>query len=190
MNTDNLPVHNASHPDAEEAEKAGDADAIQGKNEVDEVVDVDDVEGGRFELKIVLLVLLSIVFTRDWNGPTYSPTMIATDPPTINRSSIIQDVIASSFEDDFPNSSFQEEALDWLANTDPANLPVDTDPTRLLERYIAVLLYFATKGARWIDQRNWLTVNAVCAWSRLECNDQGFLTTMAIGTCLLSSFYL
>jgi hypothetical protein len=172
--------------------------------EVDEVVDVDDVESNRWKLKILLFVLfvigtvttLSIVFSGATDSPTMiatdPPTMIATDTPTINRLSIIQDVIASSFEDDFPNSSFQEEALDWLLNLDPASLGVDTDSTILLERYIAALFYFATQGDEWSSQNNFLTFNAVCAWSGLECNDQGFLTKMNLGpdfgTCLLSSF--
>jgi hypothetical protein len=192
MNTDNLLVHNASHPDAEEA---GDADAIQGKNKVDEVVVVDDVESKRWKLKILLFVLfvigtvtaLSIVFTRDRNGPTDSPTI---DPTKTIRFAEMTTVIGSSFEADFPNSPLQVSALDWLANEDPANLAVDTNPTTLLERFTLALFYFATQGDEWSSQRNFLTVNAVCSWSGLECNDQGILTKIDIGTCLLSSFCL
>jgi hypothetical protein len=116
--------------------------------------------------------------------PTDPPTTIATDPPTMSRFSIMRDVIACSFEKDFPNSLLQESALDWLVNLDPAALPVNSNSTILLERYIAVLFYFATQGYEfgWYDPNNWLTVNAVCSWSGLECNDQGFLARMDIGT--------
>ncbi len=126
--------------------------------------------------------------------PTDPPTTIATDPPTMSRFSIMRDVIACSFEKDFPNSLLQESALDWLVDLDPANLAVDTNPTRLLERYTAALFYFATQGDEWLDKTDWLSENLVCSWSGLECNNQGFLTTMILGTvfgtCLLSSFCL
>ncbi len=188
-------------------------------------VEVDDVEGNRWKLKILLFVLfvigtvttLSIVFTRERSNPADPPTMIPTDPPptmiptdppptmiptdppatmiptdppTMSRLSIMRDVIASSFEDDFPNSSFQVSALDWLVNLDPASLPVDTNSTILLERYIAVLFYFATQGDGWTDQTGWLSENPLCSWYGLECTDEGFLRGMDLGTCLLSSFCL
>jgi hypothetical protein len=59
------------------------------------------------------------------------------------------DVIGSSFEEDFPNSTLQESVLNWLVDEDPASLAVDTDSTTLLERYIAALFYFATQGDGW-----------------------------------------
>jgi hypothetical protein len=103
----------------------------------------------------------------------------------------MQAKIGSSFEQFiFPNSPFQESALNWLANEDPANLAVDTDSTILLERYTAALFYFATKGEGWRIQTDWLTSSAVCSWSGLDCNQQGFLTRMDLRTCLLSSFCL
>jgi hypothetical protein len=120
----------------------------------------------------------------------------------MTRFSGMANVIASSFEADFPNSPLQVSALNWLANEDPAKLAVDTDSTTLLERYTAALFYFATQGDNWSivllggewsdrsDQTDWLTVNAVCSWIGNECNDQGFLTRMDLGTCLLSSFCL
>jgi hypothetical protein len=100
------------------------------------------------------------------------------------------DVIGSSFEDDFPNSPLQVSALDWILNEDPASLPVNTNPTALLERYNAALFYFATQGNEWTDQTDWLSVKPVCLWSRLTCNDEGFLTGMQLSTYLLPSFCL
>jgi hypothetical protein len=116
--------------------------------------------------------------------------MIPTGHPTMSRVSIMRGVIASSLEDEFPNSVFQVRALSWLVDDDPANLAVDTDPTTLLERYTVALFYFATVGEYWTNENNFLTSNAVCSWSGLECNDQGFITTMDLGTCLLAPFCL
>ena len=41
-----------------------------------------------------------------------------------------------------------------------------------------------------LDDSSWLTVYAVCFWSRLSCNKQGFLARMDPGTCLLALFCL
>jgi hypothetical protein len=86
-----------------------------------------------------LVTTFTLVFARETSRSTDLPTMIPTDPttmipPTMSRFSIMWGVIASSFEDDFPNSPLQESALNWLVTTDPANLAVDTDPTTLFER--------------------------------------------------------
>jgi hypothetical protein len=78
----------------------------------------------------------------------------------------------------------------FQAVTDPAKLLVGTDSTILLERYIAVLFYFATQGDGWTDQTGWLSENPLCSWYGLECTDEGFLRGMDLGTCLLSSFCL
>jgi hypothetical protein len=100
------------------------------------------------------------------------------------------DVIGSYFEDDFPSSALQEEALNWLADEDPAYLAVDTDPTTLLERYTAVHLYFALRGSWWKDRIGWLSEDPVCFWKGLNCTDQGFLARMNLGTCVRASFCL
>jgi hypothetical protein len=163
-----------------------------------EVDEVNDVEGKRcWKVKTLLIVLfvigtatttLSIVLT----CPPRPPIMIATDPTTTtSRSSRMADVLGSSFEADFPDTPLQILALYWLANEDPAKLAVDTDPTTLLERYIAVLFYFSTQGDEWsFSSLGWLSENPACFWYGLDCNDQGFLTAMLLGTCLLSSFCL
>jgi hypothetical protein len=124
--------------------------------------------------------------------PSDPPTALQGGPlvptafPTIGgRLSIMQNVIGSSFEDDFPSSELQESVLNWLANTDPANLALDTDPATLLERYTAALFYFATQAYFGTDQTGWLSENPVCSWSGLDCTDQGFLASMDLGTCLL-----
>jgi hypothetical protein len=158
----------------------------------------------RWKLATVMLVLFvigtvatfSIVFPRK-DEPTAPPTAPpnttspTTAPPTKIRFSIMADVIGSSFEDDFfPSSTLQEDALIWLADEDPAHLAVDTDSTTLLERYTAALFYIATQGTLWTSANRWLSKDPVCSWEGLNCNDQGFLARMNLGTCLLASFCL
>ena len=100
-------------------------------------------------------------------------------------------VIGPFFDGDFPNSALQESVLNWLANTDPANLAFDTDlTTLLLERYTAAFFYFAMQGYFWTDQTGRLSQNSVCSWKGVACNNQAFLTEIIFGTCLLASFCL
>jgi hypothetical protein len=60
----------------------------------------------------------------------------------------------------------QFEALDWLANSDPANLPILTTSNRILvERYTLALLYFSAGGTSWVNQYNFLSADTVCNWN-------------------------
>jgi hypothetical protein len=57
-------------------------------------------------------------------------------------------------------------ALNWLANSDPANLPIHTTAKRILvERYTLALLYFSTSGTSWLNQYNFLSADTVCNWN-------------------------
>jgi len=74
-------------------------------------------------------------------------------------------------------STPQFEALQWLADTDPANLSVDNTPLFSLQaRFIVATLYFATNGVSWTNQCNFLTASDVCDWNAVdgkgvECTD-------------------
>jgi hypothetical protein len=58
------------------------------------------------------------------------------------------------------------KALDWLANSDPANLPIDTtNKAILVERYTLSLLYFSTGGPSWGNKYNFLSSDTVCKWN-------------------------
>jgi hypothetical protein len=153
--------------------------------------------GWKLEIAIFVLLLfigtvvtVSIVFSRKRSSSADLPTNGPTAPPTMSRFSIMEDVIGSSFEDDFPSSTLQEQALNWLADQDPAYLAVDTNSSMLLERYTAVHFYFAMKGSMWMDNIGWLSENPICLWKGLNCTDDGFLAMINLGTCLLASFCL
>eukprot|EP00540_Astrosyne_radiata_P017154 CAMPEP_0116869948 /NCGR_PEP_ID=MMETSP0418-20121206/28033_1 /TAXON_ID=1158023 /ORGANISM="Astrosyne radiata, Strain 13vi08-1A" /LENGTH=637 /DNA_ID=CAMNT_0004506081 /DNA_START=48 /DNA_END=1960 /DNA_ORIENTATION=- len=67
---------------------------------------------------------------------------------------------------DNPNSA-ESRALNWMAAVDPMNLDVATAPPEILvnERYVVVLLYFATNGNNWIrTDLNFLSGSSVCSW--------------------------
>jgi hypothetical protein len=79
-------------------------------------------------------------------------------------------------------SSPQYAALDWMANIDSIDLQATLSDDELVERFVLVLLYFATGGASWSDQANFLIPSLnICSWNRnvdfirgvLGCNDEG-----------------
>jgi hypothetical protein len=87
---------------------------------------------------------------------------------------------AEALQDD---SSPQFRALRWLANEDTAVLDLDSSPTVILvERYVLAMLYFATRGEGWGDQRNFLSATSVCEWNMLEkgvfCNEEDLVVAL------------
>jgi hypothetical protein len=110
--------------------------------------------------------------------PTPQPTYSPTPQPTISRLPILLNRIGTTLAPDGDMSLLtnpgtrQYEALQWLANSDPANLPLETTAIRILvERYTVALLYFSTGGTSWWDQHNFLSADTVCNWN--DGNDWG-----------------
>jgi hypothetical protein len=83
-------------------------------------------------------------------------------------------------------SSPQHEAIDWIATKDSTVLRSTLSPEALVERFVLVLLYFATNGASWEDQSGFLTpLDGHCSWNSalpgntfLRCNDEGSVVTL------------
>jgi hypothetical protein len=76
-------------------------------------------------------------------------------------------------------SSPQYAALDWMANIDSTySLHFTLSDDELVERFVLVLLYFATGGASWSDQSGFLNIFVnTCSWTRVQgvvaCTDEG-----------------
>ena len=69
------------------------------------------------------------------------------------------------------NSTPQFMALEWLAFDDPMDLPIkETNQTILLERYAAVVMYYALDGPNWNDDHNFLSNTTICDWNNYETN--------------------
>jgi hypothetical protein len=90
--------------------------------------------------------------------------------------------------DDIDSAQFQ--AIRWLANEDPMNITTTNESvTTLLEiqqRYIAVTLFYATRGFLWETPLNFLSESPVCEWNDdgngIFCNEQGLVTELEFGT--------
>ena len=67
------------------------------------------------------------------------------------------------------DSSPEAQALRWIAYEDLVVLDLDSMPIVILvERYVIVLLYFATLGTDWRNQQNFLASSSVCEWKNRE----------------------
>jgi hypothetical protein len=99
-----------------------------------------------------------------------APTKAPTAAPTActSRECLLGEILlqneVSGVEALRDDSSPQFRALRWLANDDLMMLDLDITPT-LVERYILAVLYFATSGEGWGDQRNFLSATSVCEWN-------------------------
>jgi hypothetical protein len=78
--------------------------------------------------------------------------------------------------------SSQIEAIDWLANEDPAMLDFKTTPIRtILERYVVVTLYYSLNGPDWENQRGFLSEESVCNWSLIKATETTIKGVLGVG---------
>ena len=89
-------------------------------------------------------------------------------------------VIGSFFNDPFPSTQVQQEALSWLVNDDPANLSaMDTDAEVLLERFIMVLFNL---DITWDGGSGWLSGSSVCDWQGIVCKFNDRIGGLELGS--------
>jgi hypothetical protein len=108
----------------------------------------------------------------DANIPSEMPSTSPSTLPSISRFGFLHDLLAptSTMED-----QIQSQAVDWLANMDPAMLPLNTSPEVFRNRYALVVLYFSTNGGGWAYNDNWLSNSSVCQWyGVIYCTGEGY----------------
>jgi hypothetical protein len=147
----------------------------------------------------IMAVLVPVAITLNKrNNPTIvgqAPLNPPSSPaPTYDRFAALSSIIKEAAPDVAVLSTLQRESLAWLANEDPANLPLDSDPTTVVERFVLILLYFATDGFNWdgsyswepkMDRnQNWLSDKHVGGWSGIDCNDGERITTLRLSKLL------
>ena len=137
---------------------------------------------------IGLAVGLGIGLSRRQNNWSANPAVeLPTDSPTITRRELLRQVLERVSGADMlaDEESPRFQALNWLANEDPAILPTDSDKQKIVERYIVALVYFNNNGSSWEEQTNWLSRFPVCEWHRYTmgviCNDDGYIIGLRLG---------
>jgi hypothetical protein len=107
------------------------------------------------------------------NGGGGEPPSFA---PNLNRRNEVEKILSAEIPS-FQLGPSQIEALNWLAEDDPANLDFYfVPPDELLERFVMVLLYFSMGGENWDDSSGFLSAVSVCGWIGVVCEfDDGVL---------------
>ena len=121
-----------------------------------------------------------------------SPSNPPTPAPTFSDEAFLREILSLATSEEVLRdpSTPQHQALQWLLNEDPAGLPIrDTNPERLLERYILVVLYGVTGGAYWVDNSDFLSDKSVCEWSGVFCGNENSIVNLDFRKCLSSNFY-
>ena len=157
----------------------------------------DDVEGeipktlwrryrlpciGLFLVLVVVAIALGLTVGGD-SGPSQrlSPTNSPTAAPTFSDEHYLREILslASSEADLLDPSTPQHQAMQWLINEDPADLPLrEAKPERLRERYILAVLYNATGGPAWTDNTNFLSEKSVCEWAGVFCGNENSIVDL------------
>jgi hypothetical protein len=77
----------------------------------------------------------------------------------------------------------QFQALEWLADEDPAQLDFNETPLEtVLERYALAVLFFGTMGESWRDSLGFLNSTSVCEWN--DNNELGVYCDAATGSVI------
>ena len=90
---------------------------------------------------------------------------------------IDQQVVSSAAVFDSADSP-QTKAAEWLAEVDPANLAVPTNPItstigyNYMFRYVMAVNYYALGGEDWFDDMNFLSGFDICDWHSIETDQQ------------------
>jgi hypothetical protein len=152
---------------------------------------------------VILMVLVAVGSTigvlaskdKKDPSPTLAPTVMS--DLKLARAIFIPLLGLSGNEALWDESSPQYKALWWIVHDDPAKMimkmqdETQSSSDMIVERYAMAVLYFATAGANWIQQLNFLGNSSICDWydsmqieKGVSCNDEGSAVTLRLGTFL------
>jgi hypothetical protein len=116
-------------------------------------------------------------FATDSSDTTSTGSDKTSTPTTTLSSSERQDAIATLLrqqlggDQDSIQSHSAKAALEWMANSDPAQL--DPQDPSLSQRFALAILYMETNHGNnsWIMDSQWMTIEGHCDWYGVTCND-------------------
>jgi len=74
----------------------------------------------------------------------------------------------------------QHNALYWVSETDDRGLKIDNP--NLIQRYTLAVLYYATNGANWVNNENYLTDVFECMWHGVACNNETKVVNLTLAS--------
>lgn len=128
-------------------------------------------------------------------SPTLAPTASPTAAPTLSGFEQVVDTLTTitPYSVLTDPTTPQNAAVTWIMREDEYDLDFNDSP-KLLQRYALATIYFATVGANWTRQLQFMTNQDDCLWNGVvgdatfgvrECNEQGLATKLALckSTC-------
>jgi hypothetical protein len=127
--------------------------------------------------------------------PTAEPSMATstqTSPPTMFPSSERLKTLVSVLTESGllrETSTWTEShwsSATWMADSDSTPLDFESTPlSTIIERFVIVLLYFATNGDSWLADFKFLTLASVCGWNDLNLDRGIFCSNLAVSDIIL-----
>ena len=127
--------------------------------------------------------------------PTIAPTLSPTAAPTLAGFGQIADALSTITPYSVLTDPItpQSAAVNWLMREDEYDGYFNDTP-KLLQRYALAAIYFATVGASWTRQFEFLTNKDDCLWTEVvdnitfgvkECNERGLATKLGLCKCVV-----
>lgn len=105
-----------------------------------------------------------------YGSPSSSPPDLSQDTSESPRVDAIIDLLIEKGVSDSAtlttDGTPQRQAVDWIANTDVLQYDPKDDESRIIQRYVITVLYYALNGPKWKHQVNFLSPEEVCSWYR------------------------
>lgn len=126
-----------------------------------------------FTIAAVIATVLAVLLTNDDSSNVNATGTSGGSPsaaPTFISSEFIQALESvSGYEALSKPGSPQRRAIWWLSSVDQSGM--ESTDSGLLQRYILIVLYFATEGEQWIEREQWLDASLhECQWgSAITC---------------------
>jgi hypothetical protein len=155
----------------------------------------------------VVLVLFAIILAVSLGGGSGGGAGSLQEISAAEIESILREVSETGGVELDDTSTFQYKAFRWIVDH-PWRVTnfVMSARHRLLQRYALACVYYATyqqsnewlelkweEPSRrlfpWKDSKGWLIYNNECDWSGVDCNRQGYVTDVDLGTNDLSGFF-
>lgn len=122
-----------------------------------------------FAIAAVIASVLAVWLTKDDTPANNTGDSPSAAPTFVSREFVLELESVSGSDALSEPGSPQRRAIGWLSSIDQSGM--EADDSELIQRYVLVVLYFATEGEKWVERENWLSPSLhECQWgSAISC---------------------
>jgi hypothetical protein len=147
---------------------------------------------------IIAIVSGTVIGTRAPRAKSLAPIGTLSPTPTISVFEFARNILTplSGEEAFLDESSPHHKALWWMVRDDQANKMMrmmagnetqlsssssSSMLTTFMERYTMALLYFVTDGPNWVSSYDFLSIQSICDWEPIQCNEENAVVGISMG---------